>query len=209
MGILDTKHTFIGFVISNVAGSLDMSDNCFIHNQVSVAPVVSFSGAVSATHNSGIVKKHQIQMRACEFIAVVQNLDTDGADEENGVSEEDFVFTKDMSFLCHDFDVGASNSDSMPSCNAVSVGADNNETIIGGHNFPKSSPEKNLDPDKEQPGSHTLVICLLVFFSVLVVSVLVMFTVSVVKRSRAHRRRLRSSSNSSNRSNIHAVCQFT
>jgi len=132
--------TYIGFVISNVAGSLNMTGNCFIDNDFTIAPVLNLAGTVTASGNAGveIVPKtktgHQTQNRTlfhCVFLASVEY------DEESGnggdafdLELHDFVFTSDLAYVCDQgFD---SETGDVRSCSATTDGIDGGSNNGGG-----------------------------------------------------------------------------
>lgn len=214
VGIPDAEHTFIGFVISNVDGSLTVEDNCFVHNEVTLAPVVSFSGTVNASRNCGIVKKRQSHTRACEFIAIVEGRDVEAYDNEDEQgSAEEFAFSKDLSFTCVGFD--AERSDTASCHHAALKGrvhkdAEADQTTDEVES--PSSPNNDKSPKKpsimDRPGSRTAIICVIALLCAAVAAALIALGVMMVKSHRKNRRPRRLRDRTSTR-NLQAVWQYT
>lgn len=89
----DGSNTFLGYVIANLNGYLEMESNCFINNEATLAPVISVLGELEVSRNGG-TKLSGLPKPSCEFMAVIES------DPETGRTE----LSSEMSFSCVQFD---------------------------------------------------------------------------------------------------------
>jgi hypothetical protein len=107
--VSDDTWQYMAYVIANIEGTLEMTGNCFARNKVALAPVMSMSGTVEASMNSG--NGEVVLAAECEFIAlydkqdetvVIAGISNRRTEEELDVSCIDF----DADETCYVDDVG-------------------------------------------------------------------------------------------------------
>jgi len=100
--------TFAGYIIGSLDGDLELKNNCFVDNQVTLAQVMSIKGTIDADMNGGstnfVTKETGNPNHVCEFVAVVDP--NSNVDRIGGVTEiRDFTqLSSDVSITCIDFD---------------------------------------------------------------------------------------------------------
>jgi hypothetical protein len=85
-GAYDSK-TFVGYVVGNLGGTMYLQENCFVNNEATIAPVVSWNGEINTSSNGGSTATES----PCHFLALIQG-------------EKVGLLTSDLPFTCVPYD---------------------------------------------------------------------------------------------------------
>jgi hypothetical protein len=87
---VDSSATFIGYLVGNIGGYIELQDNCFVDNDVTLGPVVSRGGEMKVSLNGGRNTSGTVGT-TCNFVAVLDEFDAE-------------TFTSEDTFMCVEFD---------------------------------------------------------------------------------------------------------
>ena len=171
---------YIKYVVANVEGTLELTGNCFVDNEATIAPVLSYKGTGSVYENGGVasssVSSSSERGDTCQFLATVQGDDSTQYDHT--------ALTVDSSFSCTLFDVSGC---AIVNASAAEVGVPRG-IPINATRIPVATSASPASP-LTRPGSRTAIFCAVALVTALVVAGVVLALSQQVRSGLRRRRR--------------------